>query len=202
MQFPVREPEIARLARDLITGLRNHPEVFPNPPVPVEALEQALAKYNAARDQGILWAAQAIQGTAAKDEALGELADLMKKDLRYAESMTSGDDGRLQLLGWGGRRKQVANAAPGQVRTLEVIHEGKDWIVLDWKEPADGGEVAAYQVQRRRRDGDGVWTNVAMAIESEIMLSGQESGVEFEYQVVARNKAGEGPPSNIVRAVL
>ena len=41
-----------------------------------------------------------------------------------------------------------------------------------------------------------------MAVESEIMLNGQESGVEVEYRVIARNKAGEGPPSNIVRAVL
>jgi hypothetical protein len=41
-----------------------------------------------------------------------------------------------------------------------------------------------------------------MAMESEVMLNGQEAGVEFEYRVIAVNKAGEGLPSNIVRAVL
>ena len=37
---------------------------------------------------------------------------------------------------------------------------------------------------------------------SEVLLNGQEPGVEFEYHVIAVNKAGEGRPSNIVRAVL
>ncbi len=41
-----------------------------------------------------------------------------------------------------------------------------------------------------------------MAIESEITLSGQERGKEWEYRVIAVNKAGEGTPSNTVMAVL
>ncbi len=40
-----------------------------------------------------------------------------------------------------------------------------------------------------------------MSVESEVTLNGQDAGVEFEYQVIAVNKAGEGPASNIVRAV-
>jgi hypothetical protein len=90
---------------------------------------------------------------------------------------------------------------PGQVRTLELVREGPDWVFLDWKEPADGGQVSAYRIQRRKRDG-GTWMDVGMAVESEVMLNGQEPGVEFEYHVIAVNKAGEGRPSNIVRAVL
>jgi hypothetical protein len=43
---------------------------------------------------------------------------------------------------------------------------------------------------------------VGTAIATELTLNGQESGVEFEYQVLAINKAGAGIPSNIVRAVL
>lgn len=124
----------------------------------------------------------------------------MKTDLRYAENTTRRDDGKLQLLGWGAPRSRTPTGIPGQVRTLEVIREGKDWVFLDWKPPVDGGEVTAYKVQRRKREG-GDWTDVGMAIESEITLDGQESGVEFEYRVLAANRAGEGPPSNIVRAV-
>ena len=56
-------------------------------------------------------------------------------------------------------------------------------------------------MQRRTRD-NGAWMDVGMAVESEPTLNGQESGVEFEYRVIAVNKAGEGPASNIARAVL
>jgi hypothetical protein len=33
-------------------------------------------------------------------------------------------------------------------------------------------------------------------------LNNQEHGKEFEYRVIAANKAGEGEPSNAVAAVL
>lgn len=202
MRFPKREPEIVRLAQDLITGLRTHPEAFPNSPVSVDELEAALEQYNGSRDAAIVLHAQATQGTTAKDENLVEMVDLMKTAIRHAENLAGGDDGKLQLLGWGARRNGSPNDVPGQVGHLRTIREGKDWILLDWDEPANGGSISAYQVQRRRRDGDGAWIDVGMAVESEVLLTGQESGVEFEYQVTARNKSGEGAPSNIVRAVL
>jgi len=41
-----------------------------------------------------------------------------------------------------------------------------------------------------------------MAMESEITLSGQERGKEWEYRVIAVNKAGESEASNTVMAVL
>lgn len=128
---------------------------------------------------------------------------MSKAVIRYAENRTRGDDGKLQLLGWGGRRSRTTTIteAPGQPRTLEVIHEGKDWIFLDWKDPMEGGEVAAHRVKRRTRD-NGDWMDVGMSVESEVTLNGQESGFEYEYRVIAVNKAGEGPPSNIARAVL
>jgi hypothetical protein len=72
---------------------------------------------------------------------------------------------------------------------------------LDWKEPIDGGKPAAYKIQRRERPA-GSWTEASMAIESEITLSEQERSKEWEYRVVAVNKAGEGEPSNTVMAVL
>jgi hypothetical protein len=126
----------------------------------------------------------------------------MKMAIRHVENLARGDDAKLQLVGWGARRKPVNNDLPGQVGNLRILRDGKDWIELDWEEPADGGTISTYQAQRRRRDGDGTWINVGTAMRSHILLPGQESGVEFEYQVVAQNKAGEGPPSNIVRAVL
>ncbi len=199
--FPIREPDIVRLAQDISTGLTAHTTDFPSPPPSPDEINKALAAYNSARDAAILASANSVQGTAAKDHALATLVDLMRADLRYAESASRKDDGKFQLLGWGAPRGRTTIGLPGQVRTLEVIREGKGWVFLDWKEPVDGGQVAAYKVQRRKREG-GDWIDVGMAVDSEITLNGQDPAVEFEYQVIAVNKAGEGPASNIVRAVL
>ncbi|MCH9035141.1 MAG: fibronectin type III domain-containing protein [Planctomycetes bacterium] len=65
----------------------------------------------------------------------------------------------------------------------------------------DGGKVAACKIERRKRPSD-PWTDAGMAIGSEITLSNQERGKEWEYRVIAVNKAGEGTPSNTVMAVL
>ena len=98
-------------------------------------------------------------------------------------------------------------AAPGHRwrlpvrRALEAPRQGDGWVFLDWKEPVDGGKVAAYKIERRERPS-GPWTDAGMAIESEITLSNQERGKEWEYRVIAVNKAGEGVPSNTVMAVL
>ena len=200
-KFPLREAEITILAQDLIAGLTAQTADFPAPPVAPAELQTALAEYVAAREAAIVGSAAAAQGTAAKDDAMQSLVDLMKADLRYAENTVRGDDGKLQLLGWGGRRSRTANDIPGQPRTLEVLREGDGWVFLDWKEPVEGGKVAAYKVQRRRRE-DGSWVDAGMAIDSEITLTNQDKGLEFEYHVIAVNKAGEGPPSNSVRAVL
>ena len=200
-RFPKRESDVATLAQDLIAGLTAHATEFPSPPVPPEELQAAFAEYSSARETAIVGTANAKQGIDVKDEALERLVDLMKADLRYAENTARGDDGKLQLLGWGGRRSPSASDPPGQVRTLELLREGAGWVFLDWKEPSEGGPVSAYKVQRRERK-DGVWSDVGTAVDSEITLTSQEAGEEFENRVIAVNKAGESVPSNIVRAVL
>nr|VFK51228.1 MAG: Fibronectin type III domain-containing protein [Candidatus Kentron sp. TUN]VFK57481.1 MAG: Fibronectin type III domain-containing protein [Candidatus Kentron sp. TUN] len=63
------------------------------------------------------------------------------------------------------------------------------------------GKVASYKIQRRE-DGSEHWSDVGVALEPKITLSGQESGKRLEFRVVAINKAGEGTPSNGVLAVL
>ena len=40
-----------------------------------------------------------------------------------------------------------------------------------------------------------------MAVETEILLSGQARGLELEYHLIAVNNVGEGKPSNIVTVV-
>jgi hypothetical protein len=203
MNFPSRELDIVRLAQDVANGFTANPDMFPAPPAAAELLLEAVSEYNTARDAAVAAQASAVQGTASKNEALDELTGLLKADLRYAESMTNGDPSRLQVIGWGPPRSRRFSdlAVPGQVITLEVLQEGNSWISLGWKEPFDGGPVSAYRVQRRRRDG-GEWTDVGASVETAVTLSDQETGVELEYRVIAVNRAGEGPASNIVRAVL
>ncbi len=65
----------------------------------------------------------------------------------------------------------------------------------------DGGKVASYKIQHRERPA-GAWTIADMAMETETTLHDQERGKEWEYRVLAVNKAGEGEPSNTVMAVL
>ncbi len=200
-RFPLKEAEILALANDMQAGLAANAAVFPAPPVAPADLQTAMGAYITARDAAIAATAAAEQTTASKDEALQALADDMKADLRYAENTVNYDDDQLKLIGWGGRKSKTSLEAPGQTRSLEAPREGEGWVFLDWKEPVDGGAVAAYKIQRRLRP-DGPWTDAGMAIESEITLTNQERGKEWEYRVLAVNKAGEGEPSNTVMAVL
>lgn len=200
-QFPRTEPQVIVLAQDISAGLTANTAVFPAPPVPPADLQNRMTDYITARDAAVAAAAAAEQAIAAKNEALQALTDDMKADLRYAENTVDYDDDKLKLLGWGGRKAKTSLEAPGQCRSLEAPREGEGWVFLDWKEPVDGGAVAAYKIQRRERPS-GAWSDVGMAMESEITLTGQARGKEWEYRVSAVNKAGEGEPSNTVMAVL
>jgi len=102
---------------------------------------------------------------------------------------------------WGGRKAKTSLEGPGQVRSLEAPRQGEGWIFLDWKAPTDGGTVAAYKVQRRERPS-GPWTHAGFAMETETTLRDQKRGKEWEYRVIAVNKAAEGQPSNTVMGVL
>lgn len=200
-RFPTKEADISALAQQMITGFELNTDVYPEPPVPSEELQQALDTYITAREEATAAQAESEQATAAKNEALGHLTDQMKADLRYAENTVKNSDDQLNLIGWAGPKAPTTLQPPGQTRSLEAPREGEGWIFLDWKAPSDGGSVAAYKIQRRLR-AEGSWSDVGMAIESETTLNNQERGKEWEYRVIAVNRAGEDEPSNVVMAVL
>nr|VFK56715.1 MAG: Fibronectin type III domain-containing protein [Candidatus Kentron sp. TUN]VFK65670.1 MAG: Fibronectin type III domain-containing protein [Candidatus Kentron sp. TUN] len=199
--FPKAETKIQSLGHEMVTGLSTHTDLFPAPPVTAEALEVALTAYTKAAETATDLRAEAEHATATKDEALQTLTDDMKMVLRYAENVTHFDDASLKHLGWGGRHARTSLEAPGQTRSLEAPRQGAGWIYLDWKEPDDGGKVAAYKVQRREEDSE-TWMDAGIAMGLESTVSGQPSGKRLEFRVVAMNKAGEGEPSNSVLAVL
>jgi len=200
-RFPDREAEIKALAQNVVTGLAANAADFPSPPVASAALAALLDSFITLCDEQVAAQAAAEQVTATKVAGLEELVTAMRADLRYAEDAVNYDDAKLTALGWGGKAAPTALQVPGQPRSLEAPRQGEGWIFLDWKKPSDGGAVAAYKIERRERP-TGDWMLASMAIESEATLNNQERGKDFEYRVIATNKAGEGTPSNTVAAVL
>ncbi len=200
-RFPKAEADIAALAGVMETGLLSNLATYPSPPVIPPTLSTLRITYTGARNALIAAQAAAEAATAAKDDALEDLIDGMKSDLRYAENTVDFDDDKLKLIGWAGRKSATALAAPGQSRLFEAPKQGEGWVFLDWKKPTDGGKPAAYKVMRRERPA-GLWEEAATAVISEATLVEQPTGKELEYRAIAVNKAGDGEPSNTAMVVL
>jgi multidrug efflux pump subunit AcrA (membrane-fusion protein) len=200
-KFPTTEAEVLFLANELTSGLTNNTTIYPAPPVATTDLTSLSSALTAA--QSALTEAKALSeaATSAKLAALEAMAEAMKKDLRYAENTVNYDDEKLKLLGWSGRKSQTPMAAPGQTLELVVVEQGEGWVTLAWKKPISGGTVSVYKIYRRQRPA-GSWMETAASIEREYTLTDQTRGTEWEYRVVASNKAGDGMASNIVLAVL
>jgi len=201
--FPTRSSDRMQLATDLVNGMRTNPELFSGCPVSADQLEQLTERVKGADFRKKEAKAAGVGATAEKRQAEKERDTSMKQVLRHVENVTHNDAGSLQSVGWGARRprgRRSAGVVPGQVLVLEIVEEGRDWVSLRWKAPADGGRVASYTVQRKQGDGD--WGFAGTSTSRLVRLEGQPQGVPLEYQVVAGNAAGEGPPSNEVRVVM
>ncbi len=198
-RFPKSQAQITAFAEQLWWGLLNNQPVFPQPPVhPIQLLINKLTYQSL---QGIFLAARAAaeQATGDKDDALENLIEALKNDIRYAENTVNFDDDKLKLIGWAGKKAKTPLAIPGQCRLLEAPKQGNGWVFLDWKAPADGGKPKAYKVQRRSGEN---WQDIATAIITEATLVDQPEKTQLEYRVIAVNKAGEGQASNTVMVVL
>ena len=200
-RFPKAEAEIAALAQAMVSGLTANAAVYPAPPVAQVGLTTLFSAYTTSKNAAIAAQAAAEDATTTKDEALDDLVDAMKSNIRYAENTVDFDDDKLKLIGWAGKKAKTPLAPPGQARLLEAPKQGEGWVFLDWKAPVDGGAVSAYKVMRRERPA-GPWEEVATAVISEATLVEQPRGKELEYRIVAVNKAGESEPSNTAMVVL
>ena len=200
-RFPRTEAEVVALAEAMVSGLTANAAIYPAPPVAPLDLTALMNGYTTAKNAAIAAQAAAEDATTSKDEALEDLADAMRSDIRYAENTVDFDDDKLKLIGWAGRKAATPLASPGQARSLEAPKQGEGWVFLDWKAPIDGGVVSAYKVMRRERPA-GPWEEVATAVISEATLVEQPRGKELEYRIIAVNKAGDGEPSNTAMVVL
>ena len=200
-RFPLKEAEVAVLAEAMIAGLTDNPTIYPILPVAVAELSTSKNEFLAAKNEVIATKAAWEAALAVKDAVKETLTRQMRDDLRYAETTVHFDDAKLMLIGWGAKRQPAPLIAPGQSMELTVPVQADGSLSLAWKAPADGGTVAAYQVMRRSRAG-GAFEDVATAVIPEATLTAQPKGVELEYQIIAVNKAGQGPPSNTQMVVL
>jgi len=200
-RFPKAEAEIVALSQAMVSGLTANAAVYPAPPVAPVDLTTLFSAYTTAKNAAIAAQAAAEDTTTSKDEALDDMVDAMRSDIRYAENTVDYDDDKLKLIGWAGRKAATPLAVPGQARLLEAPKQGEGWVFLDWKAPIEGGTVSAYKVMRRERPA-GPWEEVATAVITEATLVEQPRGKEFEYRIIAVNKAGDGEPSNTAMVVL
>jgi hypothetical protein len=203
-QFPHREADIKELAENMIVGMAENSD-FPSPPFSSSDLRNALDAFTAAGDTQRVSYATAQQDTEMKRTRRDELLVIMKSMLHYAEDTTHGNDAKLSALGWGGRAAYTLHPLeiPGQPSSFAVLMEEEDAVGFGWQEPANGGEVATYELQRRgRSEGASAWIIAGISFETRVTLSGQERGKEWEYRVISVNKAGRSLPSNTVAVVL
>jgi hypothetical protein len=205
--FPRTESDIVALAQEMKSGLQDNAAVYPNPPYSPDSINARTWAFINARDAAVAASAAAEEATAKKQEELQELIDAMKSDLTYAENTVDGDDDKLKLIGWSGRKAPTKLTVPGQPRNLEIENEGPGTITLDWKKPAakSGGKPQSYIIQcRQLPDGASptAWELKGMALDTEAALAGLPQGTRLEFRVLAVNKAGQSEPSNTVDAVL
>ena len=120
--------------------------------------------------------------------------------MKYAEVAARDQPEKLSQLGWGPRRGAASLKAPGEVRDIRIVSEGDSWVILSWNPPVDGGQVGAYQIQRKQQGG--AWEDIGTSVDTTHLLTNQPRGIEFDYRVIALNKAGAGQPSATVTLVL
>jgi hypothetical protein len=200
-QFPFKQADVAALASSVLAGLTANPAVYPAPAVDLADFGAQIETYQQALAELIEINARKEMATRKKQEAFDRMKGSLKKQLRYAENVTGFDDNKLNLLGWAGKREKTSTA-PGQVRTLRVLEQGTDFVVLSWLAPAGGGRAGAYQILRRDGKKSGTWIHAGVSLATKIKLLDQPRKIDMEYRVAALNKTGQGPVSNTVAVVL
>jgi len=205
-RFPKREADVYALAQEMIAGYKAKPAIFVH--ADVLTLETALAEYQDARRVMLCYEALAKYWIEDKEATLEEVKTLMKQQLAKSEIDTVDNPKKLKLIGWGPKAEARRLVPPGMPRHLEILHEGKGTLELDWKPPAtqSGGPVRNYVILRRDKPVPGQpftnWQDCQAAIQTETFLTNQPRGIDLEYRIVAINAAGNSIPSNTVAAVL
>ena len=204
--FPRTEPDIVALANAMVAGYTAHALDFPS--ADALGLTTVLGDYSTAKAAQTDALAAAQVATETKDLKLDILEDKMRTELKKSEVDVGGDSEKLEYIGWGPKAPPSPADPPGQPRVLEAVAQGPGPLELDWKGPArgTGGPVRTYVIERREQPAGGgefgPWAQVAIALDSEILLADQPRGQQLEYRVKAVNTGGASIPSNTAAVVL
>lgn len=203
--FPKKDADILALANSMVAGYTEYPEFFPH--ADVTGLTDVREEFKNAWFVEQCISAMAKLATETKDTALQDLVTEMNLQLRQSEIDTADNPKQLDLIGWGEKSAPKAMPKPGQPRLLEGHNQGPGALELDWKSPAPnhGGEVRSYVILRRDQGPGGIltqWTQVGMALNTQLILTGQPRFTPLEYRVIAVNTSGISLPSNTVALTL
>lgn len=87
----------------------------------------------------------------------------------------------------------------------EPTNWDKDFVDLKWSPPEnDGGApIEKYIIQMRDKSGRG-WTNAATVPGNQTQgkVTNVDEGHEYEFRIVAVNKAGQSEPSDVSKSVI
>jgi hypothetical protein len=199
-RFPISETDTIVLAQLVANGIANNPTTFPNPPVLPAVLTGGITDYNDKINE--IQASEAATRLLVQEKNASY--DIVRQGTRdlvdYAQIVAKGNPAILELIGWGPRAEPQALQPPGQPRYFEIIGQGDGYARFDWKEPLDGGEVAAYNLMRAEDGANFVIAGTFTASEGAVFE--QPTGKKLFYNVVALNRAGSGVASNTVSVVL
>ncbi|MBW1615109.1 MAG: fibronectin type III domain-containing protein [Deltaproteobacteria bacterium] len=196
MRFPLREADVLKLAERMEAGFSRNASTFSALPVPLHKFKQAVINYNLSINNFVSARSAMNKTSQAKKAARQKLVKIMKREIRYAENVATGDEEALDSVGWGKRRIPPPIEPPEACYNFKIDKEGKGWLSFSWEKTEEGGKPTFYIIDRKTENG--VWKKAGRALETKKDLVDQPIGILLEYRVIAANKAGESEPCDTV----
>ena len=106
---------------------------------------------------------------------------------------------------WLDTRWRRVSDPPGPPLDPQVTDMLADQCTLSWRAPADdgGADVTCYTVERRLASSTRWVAAVKEPVEDlQTVVGDLVDGNEYEFRVIAENKAGQGAPSEPTKPVL
>jgi hypothetical protein len=214
--FPRTQNQISSLVKSMIAGYSEYPDYFPS--ADIAELTTAQDEYNTASQALADAQSAAKQAADQKAQKLEQLKSLAKCQLKKSQVDTAANPVRLSFLGWGPKDDIQSMQPPSQPCNLKITaqdtggeNNDKGILHLSWEKSAfvRARFVRYYCVERRRlksgSDGESnasLWTSIGSAIDNNIALKDEPTGVRLEYRTRAVNKGGASYPSNTICVVL